>query len=380
MTAALSADELFAEATTTTGLDDLGDPAVLDNLQQLVTALSTQVDLTEFGVERLRTFLVDKLVVRLRLGDLFATSPELARQHIEQPVFIVGLPRTGSTLLHHLFAVDQRTRVPQRWEMLQPLPPPEASTYRTDPRIAIENEALRPMLEAAPDIAAMHPMRGDFPEECMHILTGAFASSVFVALTGCVEFDRRMRGFDMESAYRFHRRYLQVLQWKCPGAPWVLKSPMHTGYIEAINAVYPDARFVWLHRDPYEVLTSWCLLTITMQQRHVRDVDVVRAAADKVDEWAWHVAAGHAARVAIDDEERFFDVRFSDFVAAPVPVMERVFRWLDLTLPAPTAADMQTYVEHPPYPRGGYSRDASRYELDPDVVQARFADYTARYL
>ena len=373
-----SARELAAHATSETGLTDFGDPEALETLAVLIDELQ-RVGLSDFGRQRLEGFLFDKLCVRLRLLDMHHRHSDLAAQQISAPIFIVGLPRVGSTLLHHLFAIDHQNRVPLRWEMMQPFPPPETTTYTTDPRIALEDQALAPLAQNSPEAFAMHPMGAAFPEECMHILTGHFMSSVFMALTGCRNFDEKMRTWDLSGAYEFHRRYLQLLQWKCPGAPWVLKTPMHTGHLSAITNVYPDARFIWLHRDPAEVISSWCQLTIGMQQRHVETVDLAGAAADKVDEWHWHVTAGQQARDAWPSQDRILDVGFTDFIADPVATMNQIYGWSARTLSDDLAASMQDYVDHPPYQRGGYAKDPSRFGLDAAAVNERFAQYRMRY-
>ena len=368
-------------AVESTGLSDFGDPSFRDALDLLVWSLRCESGLSARGRRAATDMLVSKLAIRLTVVDAHARFPEIGQERVEAPVFIIGMPRTGSTFMHHLLGEDHQLRIPRRWEVHHPWPPPEPSTYFSDPRITQCNAEMAPLYDGRPDLPSMHPMRGDFPEECVHLLTPTFASTLYWMLFGAPQYQRALSGWDLEDAYGFHRMFLQLLQWRYPASPWVLKYPGHVGHLDALCKVYPDARFIWLHRDPVDAMTSATNLMSQANRAYRRASDTSAIASQVAEDYAHRMKVSMAQRSHLETADRpWLDIRYEEFVASPVATVREIYRWAGRHLDDETAARMQRYVDHPPYPRGGYTNDWQSLGVDRTSIGREFADYTKAYL
>lgn len=377
----LQTGHLMDAAVAATGLTDFGDPSFRELLALLVESLRGESKLNARGRQAAISMLVSKLELRLRIVDAHHRHPELGQSPVEAPIFIIGMPRVGSTLMHHLFGEDHTLRVPRRWELHKPLPPPEPSTYFSDPRIEEHNGEMAPLYVARPGLERMHPMRADFPEECVHLLTPAFASILYWVLFGAPQYQRALTQWDMRDPYRFHRMFLQLLQRRYPASPWVLKYPGHVGHLEALCDVYPDARFVWLHRDPVDVVSSVTNLVWIANGANRQQSDSVAVASRITKDYATRMRVSMDERRRLETPDRpWCDVLYDDFVADPVMCMRGIYRWAGLSLGENASARMQQYVDHPPYPRGGYTNDAGKLGIDKARIRQEFAEYTDEYL
>ncbi|MEM8608615.1 MAG: sulfotransferase [Myxococcota bacterium] len=377
----LTASRLMERAAGSTGMDDFGDPAFQDWLDLLTWSLREESDLNERGHRVATAMLQAKLAVRLRVIHAHREYPEIAEQPVEAPIFIIGMPRTGSTFMHHLFGQDRALRVPRRWELHHPWPPPEPATYFSDPRIALHNQEMLSIDDGRPKLAAMHPMRGDFPEECVHLLTPTFASTLYWVLFSVPQYETALPGWDLEPAYRFHRMFLQLLQWRYPASPWVLKYPGHVGHLDVLSKVYPDARFVWLHRDPVASIASVTHLTWLAHTAHQRHTEAAAIAARIARDYADRMRVSMEQRARLETADRpWCDVRYEDFVGDPVQCIQRIYKWAHLDLSDESAKRMQAYVDQPPYPRGGYKNDVQELGVDAAWIREAFKHYTDSFL
>lgn len=369
------------DAVKATGFSDFGDPSFREPLELLLESLRNEAMLTPFGRESAIDLLTSKLQARLRVVGAHARHPQIRAGRIESPIFIVGLPRTGSTLVHHLFGVDDRVRVPRRWELLRPWPAPETATYLTDFRIEAANRELMPSYERRPHLRAMRPTRGDFPEECTHILTAHFLGGLFSTLFDVPTFQHAIMRGDLRAAYRFHKMFLQLLQWRCPATPWVLKYPMHLGHLDDLVRIYPDARIIWLHRDPVEVITSATHLVSIAHRAHCECERSATTALRLTEEWSYRTRTAMEQRARIEDSHGpWHDVWYDELIADPLSCMAEIYAWAGLVLPYGTLFRMRDYVVRPPYPRGGYTHDRERLGVNAERVEHEFADYIATYL
>ena len=377
----LRSSHVMRAAMESTELLGFGDPSFRQELDALVWSLRHECDLNPRGRRTATDMLAAKLAVRLQVVNAHQRFPEIAEQRIEAPIFIIGMPRTGSTLMHHLLGQDPQLRVPRRWELHHPWPPPNPSTYFDDPRIARHDAEMASMVEARRRLAAMHPTRADFPEECGHLLTPTFASTLYWVLFGAPEYQLRLTACPMEDAYRFHRMFLQLLQWRYPATPWVLRYPGHVGHLEDLCRVYPDARFVWLHRDPVDAITSATNLVWIANEANRRRCDPASIAFRITEDYATRIRTSMEQRSVLETMgSPWLDVRYDDFIADPVAQVKDVYRWARLELDGETEAKMQRYVDHPPYPRGGYTNDPVRLGIERGLIRYEFADYVRRHL
>ena len=261
----LAAEALREEAVTRTGFDDFGSADFVEGLACLIESLEHEARLHTIGRVTAKAQIVDALSVRLELVAHRKAHPEVDSERIERPLFVVGLPRTGTTLLHELLALDPTSRSPAMWELSRPCPPPEPDTYTCDPRIAPLEQHLARLRRLVPTLDAIHRMRATLPHECLAAMAPSFWSYQYPFNFHVPGYLQWCEQADAAPAYRFHHSFLQHLQSRFRRERWVLKSPAHLGQLDALLAMYPDARIIQTHRDPVEVIPSVSSLHHVMQ-------------------------------------------------------------------------------------------------------------------
>jgi hypothetical protein len=377
MAAALVAEELENEARERTGLADFGEPSYRAGLDVLTIELA-RAELSDLGRMVWRGRLLSHLVQRLRVLDFLARHPELERQAVPAPVFMVGLPRTGTTALSHLLAQDPATRSLRVWESAQPVPPPETATEHTDARIETAAKQLDAMRQLSPRLAAMHEDTPAGPTENHDLLGMSFRTFHFEGMAFLPGYLAWWLACDMTSAYRLMKRTLQLLQWRCPPTRWQLKSPPDSFCLDAVLAVFPDARFVMTHRDPAAVLGSVCSLIATMYEMTGKPPPPERIGESERTSWAEAMRRLLAVRARIG-EARFADVHFHELNADPLAAIRAAYARLGL--PWTDAAERAIGAYAAAHPRGRHGEHRYRladWGLDRGGVHTAFRAYSER--
>jgi hypothetical protein len=374
----MDAELLINQACEQTGLGDWGDESFRVGLERLVRALDAEAGLNELGTLAVEQQLVANLTNRLRVTDWVATHPVVLQERVDRPIVVLGLPRTGTTLLHELFHRDPENRSLMRWEALDCVPPPDAASFDTDPRIAVSRAAAEAMDALNPDFGAMHYEAPDGPTECVAVLSQAFRSLLWSVVANVPSYTRWMIDADPAPAYAYHHRVLQLLQSRAPGR-WALKTPQHALFLDAVVATYPDARLVMTHRDPVTVVTSLCSLARTLGGTFSDDDHTTDLAA------TWTDVAG-----AITDRVMAFrdrhpaqpvaDVTYSELVADPIAVVARILEQFDEMLSPAAEAGMRAYLSQDPH-RGfaPHRYTPADVGLDPGAVADRLGVYAERF-
>jgi hypothetical protein len=374
----LQPDELVAAACTETGLTDFGGDTFHEALERLTGALMTEAALNPLGVEIMRMRLQGHLANRLRITETVRRHPEILDEPITAPIFIIGLPRTGTTALSNLLHADPAIRSLRMWESSSPVPPPEAATEHSDPRIEEAAADLRAMDEAFPKMRSLHFQSATGPTECQDLLGMEFRTSHFDGMATVPSYTRWVMGCDMAPAYEMHRRTLQLLQWHCPPRQWHLKTPVHMLSLPALDGVYPDARFIWTHRDPSEVMGSVCSL-ISYVRSWVSDVPPVGIGSEQTAIWTEALRRAMAFRDKIG-ESRFADVGFGSFNADPVGTVASCLERLDLHFTATSRTAVQEWASaHRPGQDGSHAFALDEFDLTPDGVRRAFGFYLERF-
>jgi Sulfotransferase family len=374
---ALVAEELESEARERTRLADFGEPSWREGLDVLLAELA-HAELSDLGRMVWRGRLLSHLVQRLRVLDCLARHPEIERQAVPAPVFMLGLPRTGTTALSHLLAQDPATRSLRVWESAQPVPPPETATERTDPRIETAAKQLEAMRQLSPKLAAMHEDTPTGPTENHDLLGMSFRTFHFEGMAFLPGYVAWWLACDMKPAYRLMKRTLQLLQWRCPPLRWQLKSPPDSFCLDAILAVFPDARFVMTHRDPAAVLGSVCSLIATMYEMTGKPPRPERIGEAELASWAEAMRRLLAVRARIG-EARFADVHFHELNADPLGAISAAYARLGL--PWTAAAERAIGAYAAANPRGRHGEHRYRLEdwgLERKGVHESFRFYTER--
>ena len=379
-------EELMTTATDKTGgLTDFGDRRFLPAANALIKALNEQGGLSGRGESMLKNRLLEVLKNRLVVEYYFKRHPEIAEEQIVAPFVIVGLPRTGTTLLQRVLGCDRRFYPMLAWETRFPAPfgePP--SEDQEDPRIAAAVAMTEAMIKANPDLLAIHPLSATEPDEEGILLEHSF-QSFFDSYADIPDYTEWMWTNDQTPAYEHLKRLLQFLQWQkrkrgYVADSWVLKTPHHLRQMDTLFKVFPDARIIQTHRDPLKTIPSIASFAFNMWKLAMTEPNPERAGRQWSDIWARGMRDTLKIRNSIS-EHRFHDVQFNDTVAKPLDVLEGIYRFIDLEFPAEVKDSMSRYLEdnrREKRPLHEYSVDF--YGLSEEQIKADFADYRARFI
>jgi hypothetical protein len=374
----LNAPDLEAQVVEHTGLEDFGDHDFREGLDVLTESLTTQADLTELGEGILSLRLRMLLSNRLRIEDVYRRHPTIVAGVVEGPLVIIGLPRTGTTALSQLVSADPQIRSLRLWESSDPVPPPEAATEDTDPRIEETARGLEAMYSAFPRMQSMYFQTATGATECQDLLGMAFRTAHFDGMAHVPRYTEWVTDCDMAPAYRYHRRVLQLLQWRFPPRLWHLKTPVHMLALDSLLETYSHAKFLWTHRDPAEVLGSVCSL-VAYTRSWVSDRVDADLAPQQVELWAEALARAMAFRRHVG-EERFADIHFSDLNADPVGTVERAYDQLGLVLDEDGRRHMARWAaQNPRGAHGTHEYSPEEFGLDLPATRRRYSFYIDRF-
>ena len=377
MSEAFVADALVEQAMDATGLDRFDSDSYREGLEVYVADVN-RVELTEGGRARMGANLVELLSNRLKTTDYLDHRPELLERPVERPLFVFGIPRTGTTLLSNLLACDPARRSPLTWEIDDPVPPPTSETLKTDPRALARLEQERAMLAARPEMGKYYRNSAIYPNECIFYMAHDFKALALESRGRLPAYRDWLFSTDMISAYRYHKRFLQLLQADAPGV-WNLKMPSHALWLDTIRAVYPDARLVWTHRDPFTATGSFCSIISLAHQAFTGRVD-----AEWLRENCTYQAALHADRI-MDFRERegegsMVDVHYADLLADPLGTMRRLYAALGDEFTPEAEGAMQAWLDENPQGKfGKHEYKLAQYGLLVEELAPKFERYLSRY-
>ena len=374
-----SVAELEDGARAATGLDDFGSPYYREGLQRTVDALNNEADLNDLGRVMQHATISNALIQRLKIVDTYQRNPEIADEIIRGPVVVIGLPRTGTTALSQLVAADPQFRSLRTWESQAPTPPPEAATQHSDPRIAQAAEGLAMIDQMFPEFKAMLNSEPEAATECQDLMGMSFRTFHFdgvVRVPGYVEW---LVNCDMRETYSFHKDVLKLLQWHCKPNLWHLRTPVHMFALDAFVEAYPNAKFLWSHRDPAKVLGSVCSLIAYIRSWSSDRKDPKELGAEQLAWWAEGITRAMDFRAEFGDD-RFVDVSFADLQTEPVRTLARSYEQLGLTFTDSARATVQQWAnEHQPGHRGTHNYELADYGLSAEQVREAFSKYLATY-
>lgn len=374
-------DALVEQACELAGSDDFGgEDDWRDGLGRLVDGLVHEARLSDLGVEIAVLDIIRPLVNRLRITAWRKQNPAIAAAPVERPIFIVGQPRTGTTILFDLLAQDPALRPPLTWEVDAPWPVPMPESYDTDPRIAETQAGIELSEQIVPGLLAFHPMGALVGQECVRIWAGQFCSMIFsVQYRLPTYYKWLLYEADHRQAYRYHRMFLQHLQSGVPGQ-WLLKSPAHLWQLDALVAEYPDALIVQTHRDPLNVISSISALTHHLRRLASDHSSVTECAEQSCEE----IVVGLRRSMALRDSGtlaagQIVNVQFADFIRDPFATIHDLYSALGRELTPETERRMRAFLAAHPGDGGGGRYTWSDTGLDADSVREQVRDYQLRF-
>ena len=379
----LEIEDLLAEAQQRAGgLDDLGPGPFVEPLAKFVDSLESEARLNTIGRVIARERILGHTVNRFGYVEDRKRFPDIANQQITKPIFIIGLPRTGTTILHDILAQDPSSRAPLTWEAMFPSPPPETESYETDPRIG-RCAATFPDIDAMiPGFKAMHPMGAELSQECVTMMGETMCTPLFhnqfrvPSYEDWVDFEA-----DWSHVYEFHQKQLQHLQLRHMKDRWVLKTGAHMWGLDHLLATYPDARIVFTHRDPVQSMTSYASLTSLVRSMGSDEVDRLEIAAD----WTARLVRVLEHTINVRSAKKypdavFYDVRFSDFVKNQFNVVENIYDAFGLEMSPIAAQEMRAFIDDNPQGKHGvHAYSPEEYGVDPESVRHAFRNYIERF-
>lgn len=432
----LDSGGLCREAQRRTALEDFGDPPLEPAFSILANSLEHEAELHPLGRFLMRVHLLDLLKTRLRLVDSWKSSsvqdmraeapnrhgegggqasrlscarfsasgsstlPRRAREtpaahserrdtgsevpsagHVEKPIFIIGMPRSGSTFLHELLAEDPANRAPRAWEVMFPVAAPGGGEADRARRIRKARTCLWWFRRLAPQADAVYPMRACTPHECVAIHSYTFLSEEFVSTCRIPSYESFLRATDLRPAYVWQRRFLQHLQMDSPGRRWILKSPDHVHGLDALLSVFPDACIIQTHRNPIDVLKSSTHLT-----RVLRGLYGPPGEREEIRERETRLLAYCTERfIEFRDlhpelSDRIIDVKYRDLVSNPLGAVRRIYQQLGAPLPEPALERMRSLAaERSRYAGARYRARSAEFRLETGAVAAGFQRYCLRF-
>ena len=372
-------DDIFKLATQRTGITEIDSDSWRDGLALIVEEVNNSPAFTPFGRDRVLGDATDALGRRMQVHDYIQAHPEVLDEPVERPLIVLGMPRTGTTVISYLLDQDPRRRSLLHWECVHPIPPATSDTLRTDPRCLALLEQQQNILKFVKEanMPLPHWEDADGPTEDMFIHNQDFKGLSWDAFLATQRYAQWLFDeTDMTTAYKYQKRYLQVLQSTAPGT-WSLKMPSHSVHIDALLQVFPDARLIWAHRDPYKATGSlanmWKLpkgMTL-----HPDAVNYQALGRDAMNQMKVHVERPLRARDRIGDA-RFFHMYYHEMMRDPMDVMRRIYDWAGDELTPETEGRMRKWLaDHPQDHYGVNTYRLDEYGLTVEQLTPIFTEY-----
>jgi sulfotransferase family protein len=369
----LTAPELIEKAKRQSKLEDFDAPDFFEPLSRLLESCQREARLNVIGRLALKNDVIRILRNRLSLVRDRKLFPEIAKQQIREPVFILGLPRSGTTLLHTLLAADPAHRVPLTWEVMSPSPPAPGDRDR---RIRNANRDLAMLRWLAPAFENVHATGAELPQECVSLISPTFLSDQFDTMYNIPSYRAWFFAQDLRPAYDFHRRFLQHLQFGHSAERWILKAPAHMFFASALLAIYPDAKFVQLHRHPIDAVASVSSLVTILRRVFSDSVDRVQIGQDAMVYWSEAVKTFLGVRDKLP-ADRVCDLRYEEVRRDPIAATRRVYEYFDWKFEPQVEQKMRvTLAEQNSRNNGTHRYSAASFELK---GLNGFADYCERF-
>jgi hypothetical protein len=374
----LESAELIATAQRISGFSDFGSDEWREPFEILVKSINAEADLNLFGRLMTRNDILLWLQARLGIEAAYREHPEIEDEVIDAPVFVTGLPRSGTSILFEILAQDPQFGSVRNWEMMFPYPPPERATYETDPRIERCEHLVTQWYRVTPTYRAMHEMGANIPNECILAYSCSFLTEYFNALFQVPSYYQYLAGSDITPAYRYYKRMLKMLQWKNPRQHWLLKAPSHLGYLPQIFDVFPDARVVLTHRDPIKAFASNTdLLGTFYWMRSDKPFDAsafenlltheaVAARLNQVIEWSDNGSI---------PVERLSNFKYATMIEQPIDGIRALYKQAGMPFSSEAEQRMRDYIAVKPQGKFG----KHHYELGEQEQIARARRHFQRY-
>lgn len=372
-------ERLLAAATQATGLADFGDDGFRTGLRVIAADLEAS-SLAPEVANTLRGSLVSHLQMRLKLIARRSAEPAIAEEVIKRPLFVIGLPRTGTTAFVDLLAQDPTVRAPLQWEVRHLADLHDKAAWANDPRIEALEVQLQAASQANPVVAlGLHNYGARLPDECNSFLSLAMWSPSLSALAHLPRYSEWLRFAASDGAYLTHRYVLQHLQHYGPPGRWTLKSPFHVFDLPGVLAEYPDAVFVQTHRDPVQLMASNCGLLATIRRQGPGSPGRMETGREMAELWGTGLQRALAARRDPLLDGRVLDLSHRDFLADPLGTLRCVYERFGWRFDGQVEARARAWIDAPAQHLSSVKFSLEDFGLDEAKVEAAFGLYRERF-
>lgn len=374
----LSAQHFIGQAMENTGLDDFGGQTFEEGLNVLIDSLNNDIDLSEGTAGYFQNQIQQLLVNRIEVTRLIKEHPEILNERIEKPVFIVGLPRSGTTILQTLMALDPTTRYLRNFETAGPIcPPTELIPESVDPRIQTCHEGMEGLFAAAPVLRGINGINfmAHGTAECQNLMAHEFVHMGWSAGSSLFSHGNWVSNCNMKTAFQWHRQLLQVLQWKLPNDRWILKAPIHLFGLDHLIETYPDSKIIFTHRNPFDAMVSGVSMACNWTRFTTGQAEISAIADWYPRLWAKGLERALLVKKNLDSD-KCIDVFHRELSEGPIKMVEKIYDHFDIRLSRGARKRMQTWLrDHPRSKFGSHVCTPEEYGLIPDREKERFSFY-----
>ncbi len=349
-----------------------------NGLREMIKSINEEAQPNPFGSLAVKKLIERTLYDRYKIEQVLAQNSEIEQAEIKEPVFIIGMPRTGTTILHALMHEDPAHRSPLAWECLLPYPVPKPDTFNDNPQLNTVKKEFKQLFKLVPDFQRKHFMAADSPQECLTINNFDFNSFQISAQLYVPSYmDWFANRADRLATMRFHKRFLQYLQSGGVKAErWLLKTPVHLMRLDELFEVYPDARIVMTHRQPTNVVTSTASLISSVRSLYSDHEDPVRTGYEQLEMWSLYFERFLESRKRLDKEDRFINLKFEDFIDDQVATVRKIYERFNWPLSNSTLVRFENFIARNPRDKNGlHFYQMKDFGLDKEMVDTKFKHY-----
>ena len=374
----LDAGSIIQKAAKDAGYQGKVPSELVIGLEQLVQSINKESRINAFGSIALKGLLKRTLTSRLRVEQVLKNNPTISQAKITSPVFIIGMPRTGTTILHSLLHEDLHHRSPLAWECLLPSPVPEPATFHDNPQLNMVKKEFGQLFKLVPDFQKKHHMTAESPQECIGITAldfNSFQTCAQVYIPSYLQWFSEVS--DQHQTMRFHRRFLQYLEsGGVRSERWLLKTPVHMMRLSALFDVYPDAKVIMTHRDPAKVVPSAASLISSVRSLYSDYEDPARSGKEQLDFWKMSFDRFMADRAQLNKEDQIIDIHFNDFVQDQMVCVDKIYSYFGWSLDDTSRSKMKSFLaSNPKGKHGSHEYCLEDFNLTQDQVSKEFKDY-----
>lgn len=374
----INADKIIAKAVKKANFKGELPKQLVKGLHQIVASINTESKANSFGELAVKSMLERSFYNRLKVEQVLSKNSNIEQQPIQKPVFIIGMPRTGTTILHAMMHEDPANRSPLCWECLLPYPVPQSNNFHDNPQLRTIAKEFDQLFKLVPDFKKKHHMEVDSPQECLGITNldmNSFQTSAQVYIPTYM--DWFLNHADKTETMHFHKRFLQYLQsGGVKGDRWLLKSPIHLMRLKEIFEVYPDACIIMTHRAPSKVVPSASSLIASVRSLYSDHEDLKRTGKEQAALWNEYFNRFLSARQELDREDQILDLKFEDFVSDQVGTIQQIYTHFGWELKDAALEKMKTFLANNPKDKhGAHEYSLEDFGLTEQGINEQFSNY-----